>query len=234
MAMLKSKKAVSRGQNKPSSSTFAILTVPALAIAGLLTTILPDMAIAAASKNNDYGACAANLLKTGITAEAAAQGCAQALRPRDLASCVVKINELKINKQTLIPGADALNYCGKARRPEDLASCVVDYVRPNLQVEVDLNQNLDTEEKVNQAALDYCGRSLLPQRFGLCVKGLRKATKLTSRPVLDTCIDGSDSSVIGTSSSSTPPNLLPAGSTPSLETTPFPTQQIVPTQPGSN
>jgi hypothetical protein len=219
MAMLKSKKAVSRGQNKPGSSTLAILTVPALAIAGLLTTILPDMAIAA-SYRNDYSVCAEGLVKAGITGESASQGCAKALRPRDFAACVVKID-----KQTQITGTDALSYCGKARRPEELATCVV-------------GVSSMTKEAVNPAALDYCGRSLLPVRFGQCVVGLLSKIDLAPTQVLDTCIDGSDSSLIGASSSSTPPTLLPTGSSPSpsptLETTPFPTQQIVPTQPGSN
>lgn len=244
--MSQSKKVVSRRQNKQSNSTSRILTVPILAIAGLLTTILPDMAIAA-SANNDYGACAARLLKVSITAEAAAQACAKALRPRDLAACVVKINDLKINKETVISGSNALSYCGKARRPEDLATCVVDYVRPNLQVDIN-DQNLDSEEKINQATLDFCGRSLLPERFGLCVKGLREATALASKPLLTkitgdqvpknqslyACSDGSDSSVIGASSSSTPPSIIPAGSSPSIENTPFPTQPPVPAQPGTN
>lgn len=224
--MSQSKKVVSRRQNKQSNSTSRILTVPVLAIAGFLTTILPDMAIAA-SANNDYGACAVRLLKVSITAEAAAQACAKALRPRDLADCVVKIN-----KQTSIAGANALPSCGQARRPEDLATCVVD-VRS--YVKLDVNQiTLDTEEKVNQAALNYCGSSLLPERFGLCVKGLGRATQLVSKPLLDTCIDGSDSSIIGASSSSTPPSIIPAGSSPSLDTTPFPAQPPVPAQPGTN
>jgi len=226
MAMSQSKKVVSRSQNKQSSSISRIFTVSVLAIAGFLTTILPDMAIAISS-NNDYGACAARLLRVSVTAEAAAQACAKALRPRDLADCVVKIN-----KQSSIPGANALTSCGQARRPEDLATCVVD-VRS--YVKLDVNQiALDTEEKVNQAALNYCGSSLLPERFGLCVKGLGRATQLVSKPLLDTCIDGSDSSVIGASSSSTPSIIVPAGSSPSFETTPVPTQPLVPAQPGTN
>ncbi|WP_392534530.1 hypothetical protein [Nostoc sp. C117] len=214
--MLKSKKAVSRGQNKQGSSTFGILTVSVLAISGFLTTILPDMAIAA-SYRNDYSVCAEGLVKAGITGEAASQGCAKALRPRDFAACVVKIE-----KETQISGTDGLSYCGKARRPEELATCVV-------------GVSLSTKEAINPAALDYCGRSLLPVRFGQCVVGLLSKIDLAPTQVLDTCIDGSDSSLIGASSPSTPPTLLPAGSNPSLETTPFPTQQVVPTtQPRTN
>jgi len=215
MAMLKSKKAVSKGQNKQASSTFGMLTVPVLAITGLLTAILPDMAIAA-SYRNDYSICAEGLLKAGITPEAASQGCANALRPRDFGACVVKID-----RQTEITAADALSYCGRARRPEELATCVV-------------GVSSITKEAINPSALNYCGRSLLPVRFGQCVVGLLSKIELPPNQALDTCIDGSDSSVIGVSSSA-PPTLLPTGSSPSLETTPVPTQQqFIPTQPGTN
>ncbi|MDZ8186923.1 MAG: hypothetical protein RMX96_18995 [Nostoc sp. ChiSLP02] len=201
--MLKSKKAVSKSQ---------VLTVPVLAIAGLLTAILPDMAIAA-SYRNDYSICAEGLLKVGITPEAASQGCAQALRPRDLGACVVKID-----KGTEITAADALSYCGRARRPEELATCVV-------------GVSSLTKEAVNPAVLNYCGRSLLPVRFGQCVVGLLGKIELPPTQALDTCIDGSDSSVIGVSSSPTSPNLFPGSSSPSTETAPFPTQPVAPTQP---
>ncbi|MHC5937664.1 hypothetical protein [Nostoc sp.] len=222
-----SKKVVSRGKNKQGSSTSRILIVPVLAIAGWLTTILPNVAVAA-SYSNDYSACAGRLLSVGVTAEAASQGCAKALRPRDLAACVAKIE-----KQTQIAATDALSSCGKARRPEELSTCVV-------------GVSSSTQEAVNPAALDYCGRSLLPVRFGQCVVGLRSKIDLPTAQVLETCIDASDS-VIGASSSSTPQNIIPAGSSPSLEITPIPTPQplvpaqpvvptqpLVPTQPGTN
>ncbi|MCC5614243.1 hypothetical protein LC605_03955 [Nostoc sp. CHAB 5836] len=212
--MSMSKKVVSRGKNKQGSSTSRILTLPVLAIAGWLTTILPNVAIAA-SYSNDYSVCAGRLVKVGVTAEAASQGCATALRPRDLAACVVKIE-----KQTQIAATDALSSCGKARRPEELATCVV-------------GVSSSTQEAVNPAALDYCGRSLLPVRFGQCVVGLRSQIDLPPTQALDTCISASDS-VIGASSSSTPPTIIPAGSSPSIETTPFPTQPIIPRQPGTN
>ncbi|MBD0386638.1 MAG: hypothetical protein ICV54_08945 [Nostoc sp. C3-bin3] len=210
MATSMSNKAVNRGKNKQASSTSRILTVPVLAIAGCLAAILPNTAIAAYS--NDYSVCAGRLLSVGVTAEAASQACAAALRPRDLAACVVKID-----KQTQIAATDALSTCGNARRPEELATCVV-------------GVSLSTKEEANPAVLNYCGRSLLPVRFGQCVVGLRSQIDFPAIQALDTCISADDS-VIGASSSSTPPTIIPAGSTPSLETTPFPTQPIVPIQP---
>lgn len=206
-----SNKAVNRGKNKQASSTSRILTVPVLAIAGCLATILPNTAIAA-SYNNDYSVCAGRLLKVGVTAEAASLGCAAALRPKDLAACVVKIE-----KETQIASTDALSTCGRARRPEELATCVV-------------GVSLSTKEEANLAVLDYCGRSLLPVRFGQCVVGLRSQIDFPATQALDTCISADDS-VIGASSSSPPSTIIPAGSSPSLETTPFPTQPSVPMQP---
>ncbi|MEH1937969.1 MAG: hypothetical protein V7L14_30525 [Nostoc sp.] len=217
--MSQSKKVVNRGKNKQGSSTSRILTVSVLAIAGWLTTILPNVAVAA-SYSNDYSVCAGRLLSVGVTAEAASQGCAKALRPRDLAACVVKIE-----KQTQIAATDALSSCEKARRPEELATCVVGVTS-------------STQEAVNPAALDYCGRSLLPVRFGQCVVGFHSSKiDLPPTQILETCIDASDS-VIGASSSSTPQTITPAGSSPSLEITPIqtpqppaPTQPLIPTQP---
>lgn len=208
--MLMSNKAVNRGMNKQASSTSRNFIVPVLAIAGLLTTILPNPAIAA-TYNNDYSVCAGRLLKAGVTAEAASLSCAAALRPRDLAACVVKIK-----KDTQIAATDALSSCGRARRPEELATCVV-------------GVSLSTKEEANPAVLNYCGRSLLPVRFGQCVVGLRSQIDVPPLQALDTCISADDS-VIG-ASSSTPPTVIPAGSIPSNETIPFPTQPTVPVQP---
>ncbi len=207
-----SNKAVNRGKNKQASSTSRNLTIPVLAIAGWLATILPNPAIAA---NNDYSVCASRLLSVGVTAEAASEGCAAALRPRDLAACVVKID-----RETEIAATDALSSCGKARRPEELATCVV-------------GVSLSTKEEANPAVLDSCGRSLLPVRFGQCVVGLRSQIDFPVTQALDTCISADDS-VVGASSSSTPPTIIPAGSSPSIENTPFPTQPLVPAQPGTN
>jgi hypothetical protein len=214
MAMSQSKKAVSRGKNKQASSTSRNLIVPVLAIAGWLTTILPNTAIAA-SYSNDYSVCAGRLLNVGVTAESASQGCAAALRPKDLAACVVSIK-----KQTQIAATDALSYCGKARRPKELATCVV-------------GVSLSTKEEANPAVLDYCGRSLLPVRFGQCVVGLRSQIDIPPTQALDTCINANDS-IVGASSLSAPTTIIPTGSNPSIETTPFPTQPIAPMQRGTN
>jgi hypothetical protein len=180
-----------------------IFTVPVVVIAGLLTSILPSHAVID-SYRNDYRACAAQLLSVGVTTEAASQGCATAMRPRELSTCVAQIK-----KQTQINPTDALYSCGQARRPEDLATCVVGISK-------------STKEEINQATLSYCGRSLLPVTFAQCVVGLGKEIKMTSIQALDTCIDASDrSSGIGTGMT-TPP-----GSMPRFETVPMPSDPSI-------
>jgi hypothetical protein len=187
------------------------VTAPVLAIAGWLATMVPTMAITASYSSNDYRACAGQLLRVNVNANAASQACAGALRPRDLSSCVVSIS-----RQTQISAVDALNSCRQARRPEDLATCVVG---------ISLNPS---KEAANPAILNYCGRSLLPVRFGQCVVGLRSEIKFALNQALDTCISGSD-----TVSTFTPSALpqVPGGATefrPTFEAIP------VPTQPGNN
>jgi hypothetical protein len=175
-----------------------IFAAPVVLIAGLLTNMLPSQAVID-SYRNDYRACAAQLIKAGVTAEAASQGCATALRPRELSSCVAKIT-----KNTDITPGDGLYSCLQARRPEDLATCVVGVSK-------------STKQEVNQATLSYCGRSLLPVKFAECVVGLRKEIDLAPISALNTCIDASERTVgIGVGVTT------PSGLTPGMETVPPP------------
>lgn len=152
------------------------VAVPTVVIAGLFANILPSQAIID-SYRNDYRTCAAQLLKSGVTAEAASKFCATALRPRELSSCVAKIT-----KNTEINSTEALASCRQGRRPEDLATCVVGISK-------------STEQAINQATLSYCERSLLPVTFAQCVVGLRKEIDLDPIQSLNTCIQANDSSI---------------------------------------
>ncbi|BAB74435.1 all2736 [Nostoc sp. PCC 7120 = FACHB-418] len=183
------------------------LTTPVLAIAGLLGISIPSVAVTA-SYSNDYRACAGRLISVGVTAQAAAEGCATALRPTDLSACVVDIS-----KNTQIPAVDALSGCRRARQPKDVATCVVA-----------LSKN--TEGAVNPDVLNYCGRSLLPMRFAQCVVGLRSEISLAPNVALDTCIDGSDR-ISGFTPPSTLPNQQPGTQfNPTFETQPVPANPI--------
>lgn len=178
-------------QSKSISGIFNTQTIrwatPVLAIAGLWTSSLPSAAVTLFPDDHEgYRVCAAQLLKAGVTAQAAAQGCATAIRPRDLSACVARIEQ-----RTKISPTDALASCSRARRPKELASCVV-------------GVSLNTQEEINPAVLSYCGRSLLPITFGDCVVGLRREISLTPMQALDTCIDASETANGVTSSPTLP------------------------------
>jgi hypothetical protein len=152
-------------------SIYNKLTAPALAITGLLISSLPSVAVSDTYYGNDYRYCVGRLLRADVTAQAAAQGCAGALRPRELSACVTTIKD-----QTKIAPLDALANCRKARRPVDFATCVVDISK-------------NTQDAINPETLDYCNRSLSPVNFAKCVVGLRLETDITPQAALDTCID---------------------------------------------
>ena len=200
------------GTKKHGFSAFGMLKnqtirlfVPALAVAGWVGSSLPGMAITAIYRN-DYYVCADRLKRVGVTPDAASVGCANALRPRELASCVAKIH-----KQTDIAATNVLASCKQARRPGDLADCVVG-----------ISENY--KEVVNPTTLKYCSQSLLPVRFAECVVGLR--AEFNSAPVqaMDNCIDASDRAVSGYL-----PSFIPATRSqdiqPVFESTPIPTNR---------
>ncbi|MFW6357891.1 MAG: hypothetical protein ACOC0N_01545 [Chroococcales cyanobacterium] len=123
---------------------------------------------------NEFRVCTAELLETGITPQLASQACGAALDPKELSLCV-----LKIAYYTPLSGREALSSCFEVRRPPELASCLIDIdektQNPNLPV-----------------ALDYCRRSLLPERFGKCVVGLSAEVDLPLGQVMENCIDAED------------------------------------------
>ncbi|WP_026732379.1 hypothetical protein [Fischerella sp. PCC 9605] len=181
------------------------IAAPALTVVGWLgMTFLPATAISA-SYGNEYSACASQLLRAGVTAEAASRSCAGALRPRDLSSCVAKIEG-----ETDIAAVDALSTCGQSWRPEDVGTCVVG-----------ISQN--TKEAVNKEVLNYCGVSLLPKRYAQCVVGLRSQIEnLAPIQALNTCIDATDY-ISGFLPSFIPTNTGNTIFQPSFQTQPIPT-----------
>ncbi|TVP67877.1 MAG: hypothetical protein EA343_00270 [Nodularia sp. (in: Bacteria)] len=204
-----SKKKLSKAGNQQGSlavETFKDKTIrlitPVLAMTGWLAMMAPSMAVTT-SYANDYRVCTARLLNLGITEQAISQSCAKALRPRDLSSCVVRINQ-----QTQFSAVDALSSCEQARRPENFSNCVVGITR-------------NTQEAVPTTVLNYCGRSLLPERFAQCVVGLRSEIDIAPTQAMDTCIDASDR-VSGFSPASVPQNRVNTEFSPSFEVTPIP------------
>ncbi|MDM9384161.1 hypothetical protein QUB80_26140 [Chlorogloeopsis sp. ULAP01] len=191
----------------PWRAVGTVITAPTLTMLGWVAMALPSMASYESYGNpQDYRVCADQLVNAGIAIEPASQACAAALRPRDLSSCVTRIE-----RQTQIAAVDALPRCRQARRPDDLRRCVVS-----------ISQN--TKETANPAVLDYCSRSLLPVRFAQCVVGLRLANDLDPSQALNTCIDGSDFGVTGFLPSFVPANPTNTPFQPSFETVPTPVE----------
>ncbi len=130
----------------------------------------------ATASRTRFDRCTSKLLSSGVSQENAGIACADALEPKQLSTCVDKIQA-----GTPITGEDALTACYRVRRPEELASCVVQ-----------IGNNSDDRE-VASLALDNCRRSLLPERFANCVVGLNNTIAELSAPVaIATCISAED------------------------------------------
>ncbi len=128
------------------------------------------------SSVEDYNACAAELVGTGVEPEAAAAACGGALYPLALSSCVTGIDG-----GTEILATDALSGCRRVRRPEDLASCVVGIT------------GISTTGTEPLDVLTYCRRSLLPKRFSNCVVGIAaEVTAYSTTEMMDNCIAASN------------------------------------------
>jgi hypothetical protein len=92
------------------------LTTLILITPSLFTFIFPHSAKA----NNQFDVCLRELTTAGVTTEQAQTGCADALVPRELSTCV-----RTIATATDIKAIDALKSCYQVRRPVDMGNCVV-------------------------------------------------------------------------------------------------------------
>ncbi len=141
--------------------------------AGLAAIAFPAQPAGAIHRNNYYK-CTSELVDADVRAEEAERACSRALRPEDLAECVVKIN-----RQTDISSRDALDTCSGVRRPLDLATCVVD-ISDRAQAGAAF------------AIMNNCRRSLLPARYSQCVVGLNRRLDISAVRAMDSCIDAGD------------------------------------------
>jgi hypothetical protein len=155
------------------------LPIAQLVTAGLFALSLPATPAQAGlfgNSGNPYQTCTKDLLNAKIASEAAAEACAEALHPDDLAACVTQISGAK---EVNVAAPEALTTCKQVRRPIELASCVVD-----------IRQMAKDAPAVE--VLDTCRRSLLPVRFANCVVGLHENLKLSAQKSMDQCIDATD------------------------------------------
>lgn len=123
---------------------------------------------------NPYDICAEDLLRRQLPPESVALACSSVLDPEELSECVVDID---VN--TDIIASDALAACQQVRRPLELATCVVDIAEVS-------------EVSDAPAILQFCGSSLLPERFAQCVVGLKNEIDLITTQALAICIDAGD------------------------------------------
>ncbi|MFP4007939.1 MAG: hypothetical protein ACLFV6_07990 [Spirulinaceae cyanobacterium] len=109
-------------------------TAVSLVPAGLLAFSVPQEAKA---HWNPFEICAEELLATeAISPEQAAFACAEALEPKDLSFCVIKINSF-----TPVDAVSALQACFRDRRPLELATCTV-----NITEEFDLSDRVASKQ----------------------------------------------------------------------------------------
>lgn len=140
---------------------------------------------------NQFDVCLRELTASGVTVEDAQTGCADALVPRELSSCVTNISQ-----STSISAKDALTSCYQVRRPVDLGNCVVSI---NNTVLTASNKNTqgkvegDNSQSPLMMALSTCQASLLPTRQSECVIALSR-TPQASNPVkaMETCLSAED------------------------------------------
>lgn len=203
------------------------LGLGSIAFSGLsgLSTVAPAQA-------NEYQSCTASLTDVKLDRTSASKGCAEALHPEHVGTCVVRIvNDKSVaNKITNVAALDA---CRRVRRPIELATCVTNIHGSSEATPVDAAGSM--------AVLDACRKSLLPERYGRCVVGLyRDPLKMTVAEGLNTCLDATDyrkdiqliplSDVIGpaTSGSSAPVYTPPVYTPPAPVPTPTPAGQGLP------
>ena len=194
-----------------------------LAIAGLFAMAIPCRPAAAFT---DFQICAAQLIRYAtVSSDAASVACAEALNPKEISRCVVTISQISTTLKQ-----DALFACTRVRRPVELGRCVFDITNR-------------TQESQANRIIDYCRRSLLPDRFSQCVTGLSREIDAALPRALDTCIAAEDfpRSLFPTSAPPPPPYVDPSSLpldpsnlpniTPTTKTPTTPTQPNQPINP---
>lgn len=158
-------------KSKKYSQTVMKILVKAIRWTSLVS--LPTFLLAIPSSPamaGSIGTCASSLISNGVAKSAAASACSDALKPSDLASCVVTIAG-----NSDIKGDDALQSCYRVRRPDELASCVTT-----------ISSGL--EKAKSMMALDSCRRSLLPTRYAECTVDLAGISQISNEEAMKSCI----------------------------------------------
>ncbi len=155
-------------RNNPSLPRVFKFCAGQIAIASLVTMAIPSRP---ANAFTDFQICTAQLIRYAtVSPSAASVACAEALTPKDISRCVVTIAQISPTLKD-----NALFACTRVRRPVELGRCVFDIT----------NRARGTEAN---RIIDYCRRSLLPDRFSQCVTGISREVDAGYPRALDTCI----------------------------------------------
>ncbi|MEC4990061.1 MAG: hypothetical protein SAJ37_15115 [Oscillatoria sp. PMC 1068.18] len=157
---------------KQIRSTIHLGAIASLQV-GLLAMAIPSSPTLAADFNQ-FNVCARELRSTGISPEESTSACANALKPKDLSICVLRIYE-----RTPILAREALDTCFRVRQPVELSFCVVEI-------------NEETKNPNNGQVLQNCRLSLIPKRFSQCVVGLTREIELSPAAAMENCISAED------------------------------------------
>ena len=163
---------------------FLVKTIRLIASVSFPTVLLTMTISQRPASASSIGRCVNDLIDSGVAREQAGAACSDVLYPKELSSCVGKIQN-----RTNIKAQDALQACYRVRRPQDLASCTIDLAQPAETP----NKPPEASDKSaaaidNVAALNNCRRSLLPKRYAECTLGLQNNAGLSSMKAMETCI----------------------------------------------
>lgn len=191
---------------------FLKLTTIALITPSLFTVFSPQPVKA----GNQFDVCLKRLIDSGVAVDSAKTGCAGALLPRDLSSCVSNIT-----RNTDINAMDALQNCYRVRSPIEMGDCVVSINKnsiskysqsmikssesetdkteetetesTNSDISMTDNSLMDNQESPLMLALTTCRESLFPARHSECVITLSRNSENTSpTEAMTICIKAED------------------------------------------
>ena len=164
-------------------------------LTGLSSVALLGLGNVSPAQANEYQSCSASLTDVKLDRLSVAQGCAEALHPQDVGTCVVRIvNDKSVNSK--IVNLDALDACRRVRRPLELATCVTMIHQST--------ERMPLSNDGSKLVLDSCRKSLLPERYGRCVVGFRNnplqktvvdvalSDRTQELDGLNTCLDATD------------------------------------------
>lgn len=153
--------------------------------AGLLAMVVPTDP---AQAFNQFDVCVSELLDREIAQTTALRACAEALKPKDLSLCV-----LRIGSQTAVTADEALAACFQVRRPLELADCAININNSALEPYISKPEaDTSVQQPTALVALTNCRRSLLPKRYAECVIAASRNTNLSPATAMDTCISAED------------------------------------------